>query len=80
MPAAGHNPAHPTPAEPPRSDRQALMAAWAHALRQRADAATLQTLAPLTDAEAARVMALLRDGAAQATPAGPTPSDSGPGS
>lgn len=83
MPAAGHDPAHPAPPDPPRSNRSALIAAWAQALRQRADAATLQALAPLTDAEAARVMALLRDGATPvpsdaptASPA-PTPAASG---
>ena len=57
MPAAGHDPAHPAPPDQPRSNRAALVAAWAQALRQRADAATLQALAPLTDAEAARLAA-----------------------
>ncbi|KZT15878.1 helicase [Acidovorax sp. GW101-3H11] len=74
MPAAGHDPAHPAPPDQPRSNRGALIAAWAQALRQRADAATLQALAPLTDAEAARVMALLRDGAAPIPPGSPTAS------
>lgn len=51
------------PAEPPtplRSDRQAVIAAWVAALRRQADAAALKALPPLTDAEAARVMALMR--------------------
>ena len=74
MPAAGHDPAHPAPPDQPRSNRAALVAAWAQALRQRADAATLQALAPLNDAEAARVMALLRGGAAPAPSGAPTTS------
>lgn len=74
MPAAGHDPAHPAPPDQPRSNRAALVAAWAQALRQRVDAATLQALAPLTDAEAACVMALLRDGAAPASFGAPTAS------
>ena len=45
----------------PRSDRTALVTAWVHALRHHADAVRLKKLAPLTDAEAARVMALLRE-------------------
>ncbi|MFN7156175.1 MAG: SNF2-related protein [Acidovorax sp.] len=57
MPAPGSRPAEP---QPPRSDRAALIAAWVQALRTRADASRLQALAPLTDAEAARVMALMR--------------------
>ena len=36
------------------------IAAWADALRRKADAATLKTLPTLSDADAARVMALLR--------------------
>lgn len=74
MPAAGHDPAPPAPPDQPRSNRAALIAAWAQALRQRADAATLQALAPLTDAEAARVMAQLRDGVAPAPSGAPTAS------
>lgn len=77
MPAAGHDPVHPAPPVAPRSNRSALIAAWTHALRQRADAATLQALAPLTDAEAAHVMALLRDGAAPIPSAAPVPAPSG---
>ena len=37
-----------------------MVAQWAHALRNRADSAALQQLPPLTDAEAAQVMAQLR--------------------
>lgn len=52
----------PSPEEPtpPRSDRQAVVAAWVAALRSQADAAALKALPPLTDAEAARVMATMR--------------------
>ncbi|MBV7454907.1 DEAD/DEAH box helicase [Acidovorax sp. sif1233] len=53
----------PSPAEPPappRSDRQAVIAAWVTALRRQANAVALKALPPLTDAEAARVMALMR--------------------
>ncbi|WP_010458349.1 DEAD/DEAH box helicase [Acidovorax radicis] len=53
----------PSPAEPPappRSDRQAVIAAWVTALRRQANAAALKALPPLTDAEAARVMGLMR--------------------
>lgn len=38
-----------------------MVAQWAQALRNRADSAALQQLPPLTDAEAAQVMAQLRD-------------------
>ena len=37
-----------------------MVAQWAQALRNRADSAALQQLPPLTDAEAAQVMARLR--------------------
>ena len=37
-----------------------MVAQWAQALRNRADSAALQQLPPLTDAEAAQVMAQLR--------------------
>ncbi|WP_428000625.1 DEAD/DEAH box helicase [Acidovorax sp.] len=52
----------PSPAEPipPRFDRQAVIAAWVAALRRQAGADALKALPPLTDAEAARVMALMR--------------------
>ncbi|MBP3982151.1 DEAD/DEAH box helicase [Acidovorax sp. JG5] len=42
------------------------MAMWLQALRSHADAATLKTLTPLSGAEAARVMALLREETPQA--------------
>ncbi|MBU0829910.1 MAG: DEAD/DEAH box helicase [Gammaproteobacteria bacterium] len=54
------DPLFPTDPPPPRSNRQAVVAAWVAALRRQADAATLQALPPLTDAEAARVMATMR--------------------
>ena len=58
-----------------------MVAQWAQALRNRADSAALQQLPPLTDAEAAQVMAQLRgDGghrpghsAAPGTPDGVVP-------
>ena len=58
MPASGARPTEPIP---PRSDRAALVQAWVLALRTQAGPAQLQALAPLSDAEAARVMALLRN-------------------
>ncbi|ODS65374.1 MAG: helicase [Acidovorax sp. SCN 65-108] len=58
MPASGARPTEPIP---PRSDRAALVQAWVRALRTQAGPAQLQALAPLSDAEAARVMALLRN-------------------
>ncbi len=46
-----------------------MIAAWVAALRRQADAAALKALPPLTDAEAARVMALMRgDDQADAAP------------
>ena len=60
MPASGARPTEPIP---PRSDRAALVQAWVQALRTQAGPAHLQALAPLSDAEAARVMALLRNDA-----------------
>ncbi|OGB10372.1 MAG: helicase [Burkholderiales bacterium RIFCSPLOWO2_12_FULL_64_33] len=60
MPASGARPTEPIP---PRSDRAALVQAWVLALRTQAGPAQLQALAPLSDAEAARVMALLRNDA-----------------
>ncbi len=44
---------------------------WLQALRSHADAATLNALAPLSGAEAARVMALLREEMPQAAPPDP---------
>lgn len=60
MPASGARPTEPIP---PRSDRAALVQAWVLALRTQAGPAQLQALAPLSDAEAARVVALLRNDA-----------------
>ena len=68
-------PPSPVPPTPP-AGRAHVVAQWAQALRNRADSAALQQLPPLTDAEAAQVMAQLRgDGehrpgqsAASATP------------
>ncbi|WP_291517155.1 DEAD/DEAH box helicase [Acidovorax sp.] len=57
MPPPGAAPAPPAPLP---SDRAAVVQAWVHALRTQAGSATLQALAPLTDAEAAPVMAQLR--------------------
>ncbi|WP_306554842.1 DEAD/DEAH box helicase [Acidovorax sp.] len=57
MPASGARPTEPIP---PRSDRAALVQAWVQALRTQAGPAQLRALAPLSDAEAARVVALLR--------------------
>ena len=53
--------ARPTKPIPPRPDRAALVEAWVQALRTQASPTELQALAPLSDAEAARVMALLRN-------------------
>lgn len=58
MPASGARPTEPIPS---RADRAALVQAWVLALRTQAGPAQLQALAPLSDAEAARVMALLRN-------------------
>ncbi len=60
MPASGARPTEPIP---PRSDRAALVQAWVLALRTQAGPVQLQALAPLSDAEAARVMTLLRNDA-----------------
>ncbi|WP_228895282.1 DEAD/DEAH box helicase [Acidovorax sp. Leaf73] len=58
MPASGARPTEPIPS---RADRAALVQAWVLALRTQTGPAQLQALAPLSDAEAARVMALLRN-------------------
>ncbi len=59
----------PAEPNPPRSDRQAVIAAWVAALRRQAGADALKALPPLTDAEAARVMGLMRgDGDAAQAP------------
>ena len=52
--------ASPVPAD--ASERASAVAAWVAALRRRASAAELQQLPPLTEAEAAQAMALLRAG------------------
>ncbi len=65
MPASGARPTEPIP---PRSDRAALVQAWVQALRTQAGPAHLQALAPLSDAEAAHVMALLRGEAPAVSP------------
>ncbi|WP_298211871.1 DEAD/DEAH box helicase [Acidovorax sp.] len=78
MPAPGK--AFADEPEPHRSDRAALIAAWVRALRNQADAATLKALAPLTDAEAARAMAVLRGDAPDAAhTSGGTAQPSAPG-
>ena len=59
------NSPHPPPGPDPRDQRVAL---WVDALRRKADAATLQSLPTLSDADAARVMALLRMDAAPQAP------------
>ncbi|MCI5068615.1 DEAD/DEAH box helicase [Acidovorax sp.] len=72
--------ARPTEPIPPRPDRAALVQAWVQALRTQASPTELQALAPLSDAEAARVMALLRNESPSASsprgrpPAANTPS------
>ena len=53
--------ARPTKPIPPRPDRAALVQAWVQALRTQASPTELQALAPLSDAEAACVMARLRN-------------------
>ena len=52
-----NNSSHPPPDSDPRDQRITL---WVDALRRKADPATLQSLPTLADADAARVMALLR--------------------
>ncbi|PKW02937.1 hypothetical protein CLU89_2595 [Acidovorax sp. 30] len=56
MPSLPQSPVPPTPP----AGRAHVVAQWAQALRNRADSAALQQLPPLTDAEAAQVMAQLR--------------------
>jgi len=66
--------ARPTKPIPPRPDRAALVQAWVQALRTQAGPTELQALAPLSDAEAARVMALLRNESPRASsPTGRAP-------
>ncbi|MDR6215552.1 DEAD/DEAH box helicase [Paracidovorax wautersii] len=63
-------------------ERAAAVAAWVEALRRQANAAELQQLPPLTEAEAARAMAVLRAGdtgeVSAQTPA-PSGADAGDG-
>ena len=64
------------------SPSEDTVAAWVDALRRKADAATLKTLPTLADADAARVMALLRMDSpppAEPAPVVEAPTDSVPG-
>ncbi len=62
-------PTPPNAPSPSGLDRRAQrVAAWVAALRSQADAATLKKLPPLLGADAARVMALLREGAPEPEP------------
>ena len=63
-----------------RLDRAAVVQSWVQALRDGANAAQLRAMAPLTDSEAAQVMALMRSAApAVAHPDGAASSDLAPG-
>ena len=53
-----------------RLDRAAVVQSWVQALRDGANAAQLRAMAPLTDSEAAQVMALMRSAAPAATHSG----------
>ncbi|MBU4424290.1 MAG: DEAD/DEAH box helicase [Gammaproteobacteria bacterium] len=66
MATAGNN--APSSSRPHAAAREKAVAMWLQALRSHADAATLKALAPLSGAEAARVMALLREEMPQAAP------------
>ncbi|MBB6558467.1 superfamily II DNA or RNA helicase [Acidovorax soli] len=68
MTRPGDPPSHSAEPGPPRSDRQAVIAAWVAALRRQAGADALKALPPLTDAEAARVMGLMRGDGNEAPP------------
>lgn len=57
MPRSRHSPLNP---QPGADVRDRMVALWVQALRRKADAATLKTLPTLTDADASRVMAMLR--------------------
>ncbi|SEA55558.1 DEAD/DEAH box helicase [Acidovorax soli] len=61
----------PSPKRPAPALREQGVAMWLEALRSHADAAALQRLPPLADADAARVMALLRQDGAALPPARP---------
>ena len=65
-------PPSPIPPTPP-AGRAHVVAQWAQALRNRADSAALQQLPPLTDAEAAQVMAQLRGDGSHPPGHGPVP-------
>jgi len=66
----------PAPRSPGADQRDRHVAVWVDALRRQADAATLQGLPTLSDADAARVMALLRnDAPPPAEPPPPPPQD-----
>ena len=71
----------PRPNHPPSTPPSHAIDAWVDALRNQADAATLKGLPTLADADAARVMALLRqDGPPEvAPPPAETESDTVPG-
>jgi superfamily II DNA or RNA helicase len=86
--ARRHNHGMPRPrSTPPQlspgaDQRDRTVAAWVDALRRKTDAATLKTLPTLSDADAARVMALLRMDSpppAEPAPVVEAPSDSVPG-
>ncbi|TQN01125.1 helicase-like protein [Acidovorax temperans] len=65
---------------PPGADRAAVVQSWVQALRDGANAAQLRAMAPLTDSEAAQVMALMRSAApAVAHSGGAASSDVAPG-
>ncbi|KRC26460.1 DEAD/DEAH box helicase [Acidovorax sp. Root219] len=72
MTRPGDPPSYSAEPVPPRFDRQAVIAAWVAALRRQADAAALKALPPLTDAEAARVMGLMRGDGEASTEAIPS--------
>ena len=67
---------------PSNGNREDHIALWVDALRRKADAATLKSLPTLSDADAARVMALLRMDSpppAEPAPVIEAPTDSVPG-
>ncbi|EHL20792.1 SNF2-like protein [Acidovorax sp. NO-1] len=67
MPSLPPSPAPPTPP----AGRAHVVAQWAQALRNRANSAALQARPPLTDAEAAQVMAQLRGEGSHRTASAP---------
>ena len=66
---------------PPGADRAAVVQSWVQALRDGANATQLRVMAPLTDSEAAQVMALMRGAGAPAAahPGGAASSEVAPG-